>query len=78
MRKVLFLLMGKNYGPSNSSLFERQQSIIGLSLYNRQWDEVLEQSHQVNNQHQPYMMQTPESWGCIYLSKPWTEFFNLV
>ena len=49
----------------------RSPRLIGLSLYRPIHDELNSRALVVNNDHQPFLFQSPCSWGAVYFPGPW-------
>lgn len=48
--------------------------LFGISLYNARYNEATEDFYSIDNDHQPYILQQPQSWGGIYAPVAWREF----
>lgn len=51
-----------------------EKNLMGISLYNNQYSEVLEARVQVVNDNMPYLYQMPQSWGAVYAAPAWRSF----
>lgn len=50
------------------------EKLIGISLYNNEYSEVLEADVAVENGNKQYLYQMPQSWGSVYTASAWRNF----
>lgn len=48
--------------------------LFAISLYAPRYNEVLDDFVSVENAHQPWVHQQPQSWGAVFAPEPWRQF----
>lgn len=48
--------------------------LFAISLYAPRYNEVLDDFVSVDNAHQPWVHQQPQSWGAVFAPEPWRQF----
>lgn len=48
--------------------------LVAISLYNLRYNEAREEFVQVDNNHEPFVYQQPQSWGAVFMPEPWRQF----
>lgn len=57
--------------PCKCCALDRSPRLIGLSLYRPIHDELNSRGIHVANNNDPFVFQSPCSWGAVYFPGPW-------
>lgn len=65
------------YMKNTIAFYEKDENIAGISLYGHSWNVIANMPFQpIYGKYDTYFMQFAQSWGQIWLRKPWEDFYN--